>query len=562
MGVDQDNLQTRAILTLDALDHLDQGISVFDQSLRLVSWNRYFTQMLEFPDELAQIGTPIKALFTFNAERGDYGPGDPVAQVQKRMELARQFTSHHFERTRPNGRVLEIRGTPLKSGGFVTIYTDITDRKHAEHALRESHDLLEHRVDERTADLHNLNQMLRQEIAQHQSAQAALVESQKLNALGQLTSGIAHDFNNLLTIIQGNLDLIGNDPQPDVATRESLRAASGASRRGADLTRQLLAFSSHQSLAPTAVRPSELFADIGTLLKRTLGETIEVTIDPDPSTWATQVDPIRLENAILNLALNSRDAMPQGGRLSITVTNVSLAIRQPKIGLGPGDFVMYVIEDNGEGMTPETVERAFEPFFTTKGVGTGTGLGLSSVYGFAHQSGGQVRLTSQPAVGTRVELYLPRATVDEDRKPQVVASEVPGGNGERILVVENDLDIRHFICRVLDELGYKTFNAPDGQQAQRLAEIHPNLDLLLTDLLMPGGIDGESLCHHLKNTHPQIQTLCISGRATQTTNADANGISIPILAKPFSAQELAQSVHRALKPKQVGNSLPSPQAGT
>jgi signal transduction histidine kinase len=305
------------------------------------------------------------------------------------MELARQFTSHHFERTRPNGRVLEIRGTPLKSGGFVTIYTDITDRKHAEHALRESHDLLEQRVNERTADLHDLNQMLRQEIAQHQSAQAALVESQKLNALGQLTSGIAHDFNNLLTIIQGNLDLIGNDPQPDVATRESLRAASGASRRGADLTRQLLAFSSHQSLAPTAVRPCELFADIGTLLKRTLGETIEVTIDPDRNTWATQVDPIRLENAILNLALNSRDAMPQGGRLSITVTNVSLAMRQPKIGLGPGDFVMYVIEDNGEGMTPETVERAFEPFFTTKGVGTGTGLGLSSVYGFAHQSGGK-----------------------------------------------------------------------------------------------------------------------------------------------------------------------------
>jgi CheY-like chemotaxis protein len=404
--------------------------------------------------------------------------------------------------------------------------------------------------------------MLRQEIAQHQSAQAALVESQKLNALGQLTSGIAHDFNNLLTIIQGNLDLIGNDPQPDVATRESLRAASGASRRGADLTRQLLAFSSHQSLAPTAVRPCELFADIGTLLKRTLGETIEVTIDPDRNTWATQVDPIRLENAILNLALNSRDAMPQGGRLSITVTNVSLAMRQPKIGLGPGDFVMYVIEDNGEGMTPETVERAFEPFFTTKGVGTGTGLGLSSVYGFAHQSGGQVRLTSQPAVGTRVELYLPRATVDEDRKPQVVASEVPGGNGERILVVENDLDIRHFICRVLDELGYKTFNASDGQQAQHLAEIHPNLDLLLTDLLMPGGIDGESLCHHLKNTHPQIQTLCISGRATQTTNADAKGISIPILAKPFSAQELAQSVHQALKSKQVGNSLRSPQTGT
>ena len=551
MESDQDSLLARAILTLDALDHLDQGVSVFDQSLRLVSWNRYFTQMLEFPAEFAQIGTPLETLFLFNAQRGDYGPGNPAEQVRERMALARQFVPHHFERTRPNGQVLEIHGTPLQSGGFVTIYTDITERKKAEQALQESHDLLEQRVTERTADLRDLNQALKQEIAQHKSAQAALLESQKLNALGQLTSGIAHDFNNLLTIIQGNLDLIGDDPQPDVATRESLHAAAGASRRGAELTRQLLAFSSHQTLTPTAVRPARLFADIGAMLKRTLGDAIEVEIDPGTHTWATQVDPIRLENAILNLALNARDAMPQGGHLAISTANISLDQQQTRLGLDPGDFVMYVIEDDGEGMPSDIVERAFEPFFTTKGVGTGTGLGLSTVYGFARQSGGQVCLASKPGIGTRVELYLPRATAEEDKASHIAPVDVPGGNGERILVVENDPDVRHFICRVLEDLGYNTLDASDGQQAQQLAEIHPDLDLLLTDLLMPGGIDGESLCHRLKITHPHIEALCISGQTNRMSDSEATSPPAATLAKPFSAQELAKAVRLALNPAAI-----------
>tara|TARA_B100000959_G_scaffold66769_2_gene70859 strand:- start:4572 stop:6236 length:1665 start_codon:yes stop_codon:yes gene_type:complete len=548
VGSDQDNLLARAILTLDALDHLDQGVSVFDQSLRLVSWNRYFIEMLQFPPEFALIGTPIETLFAYNAQRGDYGPGDPAEQVRERMALARQFVPHHFERIRPSGQVLEIHGTPLKSGGFVTIYTDITERKKSEQALQESHDLLEQRVAERTADLRHLNRALKQEIVQHKNAQAALVESQKLNALGQLTSGIAHDFNNLLTIIQGNLDLIGDDPQPDVATRESLHAATGASRRGAELTRQLLAFSSHQALAPAAVRPSQLFADIGAMLKRTLGEIIEVDINPGRHTWAALVDPIRLENAILNLALNARDAMPQGGRLTIKAANIPQDERPTRVDLDPGDYVMYAIEDDGEGMSSATVKRVFEPFFTTKGVGTGTGLGLSTVYGFARQSGGQVYLSSEPGVGTRVELYLPRATSEENATSRITPSAEPSGNGERVLVVENDPDVRHFICRVLDELGYHIQGASDGQQAQRLAEADPDLDLLLTDLLMPGGIDGQTLCHRLRKTHPHIQTLCISGQTPHDSNDEVASLPRSTLAKPFSAQELAKAVRVALNP--------------
>ncbi|HCX86921.1 MAG TPA: hybrid sensor histidine kinase/response regulator [Gammaproteobacteria bacterium] len=546
MGSDRDSLLTRAILTLDALDHLDQGVSVFDQSLQLISWNRYFTQMLEFPEEFARIGTPLETLFAYNARRGDYGPGDPDQQVQERMALARQFVPHHFERTRPSGQVLEIRGTPLQSGGFVTIYTDITDRKRAEQALRNSHDLLEQRVTERTTELHQANAALREEIAQHKNAQAALLESQKLNALGQLTSGIAHDFNNLLTIIQGNLDLIGDSPQPNTATRESLRAAASASRRGAELTRQLLDFSSHQTLSPAAVRPTRLFADLDAMLKRTLSETIEVEITPGRNTWSTRADPVRLENAIVNLALNARDAMPQGGQLTISAANVSLKQYDERIALGPGDFVMYSIEDNGEGMSAAVIERAFEPFFTTKGVGTGTGLGLSTVYGFVRQSGGQVHITSRSGVGTRVEFYLPRATGNEGEPLQDKSQDAPMGHGERILVVENDQNVRGFICRVLDDLGYQTLDASGGQQAQELAERHRDLDLLLTDLLMPGGIDGESLCRQLKKTHPHIQTLCISGQSSDMINSRSGHFPTTTLAKPFSARQLGNAVHKAL----------------
>ncbi len=544
MGSDYDSLLTRAVLTLDALDHLDQGISVFDQSLCLVSWNRYFTQMLEFPEEFARIGTPLETLFAYNARRGDYGPGDPDQQVQQRMALARQFLPHHFERTRPNGQVLEVHGTPLRSGGFVTIYTDITNRKRAEQALQNSHDLLEQRVVERTTELHQTNAALREEIAQHKNAQAALLESQKLNALGQLTSGIAHDFNNLLTIIQGNLDLIGDSPRPDMATRESLQAAAGASRRGAELTRQLLDFSSHQNLSPAAVHPTRLFADIDAMLKRTLSETIEVHIDSGTNTWSAQADPVRLENAIVNLALNARDAMPHGGELVISAANVSLERYDERITLGPGDFVMYSIEDNGEGMSSSVMERAFEPFFTTKGVGTGTGLGLSTVYGFVRQSGGQAHITSKKGVGTRVELYLPRATGSQNEPCEARLRDAPKGHGERILVVENDQNVRGFICRVLHDLGYQTLNASGGQQAQELAERYQHIDLLLTDLLMPGGIDGESLCRQLKRIHPCIQTLCISGQSSDMINR-RNGQSAT-LAKPFSARQLGNAVYQIL----------------
>ncbi len=539
-------------LTLASLDHLHEAISIFDRGLRLLVWNRRFVELLDFPPDMMRVGLPFAEVIGYNARRGEYGPGDPEVQVAERVLLARRFQSHCFERTRPNGTVLEIRGQPIAGGGFITVYEDITERKRAEAELRESHEQLETRVRERTAALLALNAQLIQEIEERKQAQMALNQAQKLKAVGQLTGGIAHDFNNLLTVILGNLATLEEGVRERPELHRAARAAMNAARRGADLTRRLLAFSRQQPLQPRLLSPLQQLREIAELLKRTLGASIELETVVDDTVWPIRVDPGQLTNAVLNLAINARDAMPGGGRLRIEAGNVTFAAeyaaRHPDVA--PGDYVRLAVGDTGSGMAPEVLERAFEPFFTTKELGAGTGLGLSMVYGFVQQSGGHVRIHSQVGSGTTVELYLPRHVVEgKEQKVDPTAATVLDESRlrgrETILLVEDDPDIRDFVARTLTGFGYAVREASNGREAlARLATEAP-LDLLLSDMTMPGGISGHDLVVEARRRQPTLRVLCMSGYSDQAV-ASLLPTEYALLEKPFLKLDLVQAVRLTL----------------
>lgn len=668
-------------LTLASLDHLQEAISIFDQNLRLMVWNRKFVELLAFPADLLHVGMPFAEVIGYNVRRGEYGPGDPATQIAERVRLAQQFQSHSFERVRPDGTVLEVRGQPLSEGGFITIYQDITARKQAEARLRDNQQQLEQRVSERTAELSALNQKLAREIeerkiidaalresesrvrtitdtvpvlisyldlqqryafvnqkhaewfgvpadsflghtfgemlepqlgqrlqnhvataltgrsvhveyelntpmgwryvrsyfiphllpgktsnteavvgcfilsedlTEYRQAQMALNQAQKLKAVGQLTGGIAHDFNNLLTIILGNLAAVEESLSKQSEPYRAVSTAMNAARRGADLTRRLLAFSRRQTLQSSLLAPSLQLQEIIELLKRTLGTSITLESISGDSLWNINVDSGQLTNAILNLAINARDAMPDGGRLRIEAGNITLdkayASRYPDVA--PGDYVRFVVTDTGGGMAPEVLERAFEPFFTTKGFGSGTGLGLSMVYGFVHQSGGHIRIRSQLNTGTTVELYLPRSAAKD--KEQLVGSTVGMQideshlrGRETILIVEDDPDIRDFVARTLTGLGYAVHETATSQQALDWLETTVKVDLLLADMTIPGGISGRDLIVIARQQRPTLKVLCMSGYSEQLL-ASLAPLDYSFLEKPFLKQDLARAVRLTL----------------
>ena len=538
----------RGALTLASLDYLNEAISIVDKDLRLQVWNRRFVELLEFPPDQMQVGLPLAELFRYNAHRGEYGPGDPEAQVAERVRLAREFQSHYFERTRPDGTVLEIRGEPLAGGGFITIYENITARKHTEAALRESHEQLEARVRERTAELLMLNAQLAQEMEERKQAQQALNQAQKLKAVGQLTGGIAHDFNNLLTIILGNLAMLEEGLRDNPELHKSAHTAMNAALRGADLIRRLLAFSRQQTLQSRLLSPRAQLQEIAELLTRTLGASIALETMAEDAVWMIRVDPGQLTNAVLNLAINARDAMAGSGRLRIEVGNVTLdtayTTRHPDVV--PGDYVRWAVTDTGCGMAPEVLERAFEPFFTTKALGSGTGLGLSMAYGFVQQSGGHVRIRSQIDAGTTVELYLPRH-IPKGRETVAAVEPAPDETRlrgtERVLLVEDDPDIRDFVARTLTGFGYAVREAAAGREALALLETGELPDLLLSDRTMPGGIDGHELVLAARRRQPRLRALLMSGFTEQTCPLPAD---CALLEKPFLKRDLAQAVRRTL----------------
>ncbi len=380
--------------------------------------------------------------------------------------------------------------------------------------------------------------------------QEALRQAQKMEAVGQLTGGVAHDFNNLLQIISGNLELMQrNLPEDAPRLRRAAENAMTGARRAAQLTQRLLAFSRRQPLQPKPTDVNGLIAGMSELLGRTLGEIVEIAIAPAPNLWRVEVDPNQLENALLNLAINARDAMPEGGRLTIETANEKVDARTRDIA--PGEYVTISVADTGVGMARDVLERAFEPFFTTKEVGKGTGLGLSMVYGFVRQSGGYVKAISELGGGATVRIYLPRLVGEDARHPgeaQPEPVEPRRGGGETILVCEDDDHVRAYSVGVLRDLGYHVLEAHDGPSALRLLERQDGrVDLLFTDVVLPSGMTGAALAERARALRPSLKVLFASGYARDAiVHHGRLDPGVELISKPFTFNNLAGRVRAVL----------------
>ena len=406
-----------------------------------------------------------------------------------------------------------------------------------------------------TQELRHLNATLEQQVAERteqlKKNEEALRQSQKIEAIGQLTGGVAHDFNNLLQVIIGNLETLRRCVPADAPrAARAVESAMGGAKRAASLTQRLLAFSRRQPLNPKPIDVNVLVSGMSDLLHRTLGETTEVDTVRRAGLWRVEVDPTELEAAILNLALNARDAMPEGGRMTIETANVDIHPDHPstQADLVPGQYVSLSVSDTGIGMDDHTASRVFEPFFTTKPVGRGTGLGLSQVYGFVTQSGGQVRISSTVGRGTAVSIYLPRLLRDYEPIAVVENTDVPAGTPrETILVTEDDDDVREYSVETLRELGYRVIEAHDGPSALRLLERQPKVDLLFTDVVLPGGMTGAQLAAQARGSRPELKVLFTTGYARNAiVHHGRLDRGVQLITKPFAVAELGARVRDVL----------------
>jgi PAS domain S-box-containing protein len=384
------------------------------------------------------------------------------------------------------------------------------------------------------------------DLTERKRTQEQLVQAQKMETVGQLSGGIAHDFNNLLTVIIGNGDLLREKMKARPDLRQICESIIGAGDRGAELTRRLLAFSRRQTLKPTEVDANTLIEGMRLLLRRTLREDIDIRVSFKPGLRPCFADPVQLESAILNLVLNAQDAMPNGGDLTIATASVSLDERyqdtHPEVVAG--DYVLISVTDDGEGMSGEVRERAFEPFFTTKDVGKGSGLGLSMVYGFIKQSNGHVAIYSEPKLGTTVRLYLPVSkAVLRPVRLRAAEPELPRGTGT-VLVVEDDLFVRGYAVATIESLGYRVVTATDGRDALAKLSQGIEVDLLFTDVVMPGGVNGWELAEQAMQLRPDVKILLTSGYSLETlASRSGRGSNLVVLDKPYRKVDLARRIH-------------------
>ena len=439
-------------------------------------------------------------------------------------------------------RWVAAKGRGLFEGGrclrVLGVAIDVTERKRADARLQELNEELESRV--------------RAEVAERTRVEDALRQSQKMEAVGQLTGGIAHDFNNMLAAVVGPLDLLASrlKDHPDPRTKRYIDMAIDGASRAAQLTQRLLAFSRQQPLQPVPVDANRLIAGMSDLLAHSLGSSVRLQTDLAGGLWATHVDANQLENVILNLAVNARDAMPGGGRLTIATANCSIepGSADAPADVPPGQYVRITVSDDGAGMPPEVMAKAFDPFYTTKKVGKGTGLGLSQVYGFVRQSAGQVRMASEVGQGTVVQIWLPRLEGGADvAAPADVEATVPlHGHQELILVVDDEPAVRQFSTDALTELGYRVLAADGAARALQLLDAHPDIALLFTDVVMPE-VNGRQLADAALKRRPDLKVLFTTGNSRNTLVQD--GVLAPgvqLIGKPFTVDALATRVGAVL----------------
>ena len=456
---------------------------------------RRFFRLLELPDSLAKIRTTNLSQLQ---AAGSPQILSPPKEGQGPLDV---------QHLAWGGRELDVYKAPVATGGFLIGITDVTARMRAESAVR---------------------------------------QSQKMEAIGHLTGGVAHDFNNLLQIISANLDLAVASGEAKASPKlgQRLQNALGAVSRGSRLTGQFLAFARRQALDPRSVDLGRVLRDMADLLRRTLGEQVQVESVIAGGLWNTLVDPNQVENAILNLAINARDAMPEGGKLTLEVANAHLddAYAAQHAEVNPGQYVMLAVSDTGTGMTPEVKSRVFEPFFTTKPEGKGTGLGLAQAYGFVKQSGGHIAIYSEIGEGTTVKLYLPRTRRAQDALDTASTQPVEGGN-ERILVVEDDEGVRAAVVDMLTDLGYSVQRAENAEAALKVLESGAPVDLLFTDVVMPGAISTREFTRRAQEMLPRLLVLYTSG---YTQNAIVHNGRLDddafLLSKPYRNDELARKL--------------------
>ena len=497
-----------------AFDSLPIAIHLWGPDGRLIVTNR--TQHEWFPEQEAamQPGAKLEDYIRLNvkAEMVDAPPDDFEAYVAERLENFKNPTTTVSERQHIGGRWLQVINKRLPNGSIVGIRLDVTDSRQSEELLH---------------------------------------QAQKMQAVGQLTGGVAHDFNNLLAIIMGNLELLLEQTERGSKIFTFGENALNATRRGADLTHRLLAFSRKQSLAPVSVDIDQLVRGIQHLLIRTLGENMEIELVSGTGLWRCHADPRQLENVILNLSINARDAMPQGGHLTIETANVNLdeAYAATQEDVTPGQYVQLAISDTGSGMPPEVMAQAFDPFFTTKEAGKGSGLGLSMIYGFVKQSGGHARIYSEVGKGTTVKIYLPRSDAGQHTGPAATAPAAidRAKRDEVILVVEDDADLRAMAVSILGELGHHVFEAGTASAALAQFEKCKKINLLLTDVILPGGLNGRQLADRACALAPDLKVLYMSGYSENAIMHNGRlDPGVEMLAKPFGRAELATKIRDVL----------------
>jgi signal transduction histidine kinase/DNA-binding response OmpR family regulator len=490
----------QATILQATLDNIRDGILVFDEADRVAAFNNVFFRLMDFPERLARIGEALDAFRAHDTANGRRTL-DETSVIP-----AGDTRTDRFSRA---ARELDVYRAAVPDTGFLISATDVTARVQAENSLH---------------------------------------QAQKMEAVGHLTGGVAHDFNNLLQIISANLDLAAADARSNPQTAERLQNAIAAVERGSRLTAQLLAFARRQALEPRSTDLGRLLNGMTDLLRRTLGEHIEVESVVSGGLWHTLIDPGQLENAILNLAINARDAMADGGKLTIEVANAYLddAYAAQHAEVTAGQYVMLGITDTGSGMPPEIVARVFDPFFTTKPEGKGTGLGLSQVYGFVKQSGGHVKVYSEPGHGTTVKIYLPRTRKALEGLDPVATTGIMGGS-ESILVVEDDAGVRAAVVDILTALGYAVLKAENAEQALAVLGSGARIDLLFTDVVMPGPINTREFTRRAQELRPGLKVLYTSG---YTQNAIVHNGRLDedasLLSKPYRKDELARKLRSIL----------------
>jgi PAS domain S-box-containing protein len=466
---------------------------------------------------------------------------DRVAQASQRLAETK-LVDLEYRIRKPDGSIAWIRsiGTIVNDGMehpqvFGTVQ-DITQQKDVEHEL-------ERRVAERTAALQT-------EVRHREETQKQLVRAQRMEAFGQLTGGIAHDFNNLLTVIGGNLELLQDQVTGERPVRQLKRAVEAVGM-GSRLTQRLLTFARRSDLEPEVLNLNEQVINIIDLLRRTIGEAIAISSVLAPDLGRVRADASEVENAILNLAINARDAMPGGGKLVIETANAvidetfSALIQGEKIA--PGQYVRLSVTDTGSGMPPEVLARAFEPFFTTKEHGRGTGLGLATIYGFAQQSGGYATIYSEAGLGTTVNLYLPRTDQPIADSTEALIP-VAGAGAKRILVVEDNADVREVTIQRLDKLGYGHMACDSGPAAMELLKADPAFDLVFSDVMMAGGMSGYDVAAWVRTSMPSIKVLLTSGFSDELAKrVDMTGNDLKVLRKPYATADLAAALRDAFE---------------